>query len=105
MPWRSTHLQRTTTASREDDCNPDMPEFCPKGYCSSDEEDVHSSDEEDKQLRTRRRCVFDNTPPGQIGTAALDAFPPLTVRVALPRFRALLMSPSNGGTVSPTIRR
>ena len=74
-----------------------MPELGERGYCSSDEESVFSSDAENEPRRTRRRGVFDDTPPGRIGTAVLDAFPPLTVRAALPCFRGPLMSPPKGG--------
>ena len=72
---RATRLQRTATAARDDERDPDTPELVERGY-SSDDEHVHSSDEANEPPRTRQRCVVDNTPPGRIGTSVLDLFPP-----------------------------
>ena len=101
VPRRSTRLQPDATATGDDARDPTMPGLGKRGYCSSDEdldeESVFSSDEEDAPRRTRRRGVFDDTPPGRIGSAVLDAFPPLTVRAALPCFRGPVESPPKGG--------
>ena len=72
---RATRLQRTATAARDDEHDPDTPELVERGY-SSDDEHVHSSDEANEPPRTRQRCVVDNTPPGRIDTSVLNLFPP-----------------------------
>ena len=98
VPRRSTRLLPDATATGDDARDPTMPELGERGHCSSDEEDsVFSSDEENEPRRRRRRGVFDETPPGRIGSAVLDASPPLTVRAALPPFRGPLMLPPKGG--------
>ena len=91
VPRRSTRRQPDATATGDDDRDPSMPELGERGYCSSDEEPEY------EPPRTRRRGVFDHTPPGQIGTAVLDAFPPRTVPAALSRRRCTGESLPKGG--------
>ena len=91
VPRRSTRRQPDATATGDDDRDPSMPELGERGYCSSDEEPEY------EPPRTRRRGVFDHTPPGQIGTAVPDGFPPRTVPAALSRRRCTGESLPKGG--------